>query len=120
MTPSYELLVLYGKARGTLNRDDVIAALRAGLKARSGKVWSVTGGRGTGYGWIRIRSPKSRAVDEWGAMTPAECAELANLLGLERVHPQGESIPAAHDYRRAYLDRSAGLEPSVQPRPYWD
>ena len=42
------------------------------------------------------------------------------LLGLERVHSQGESIPADHNYRRVYLDRSAGLAPSVEARPYWD
>jgi hypothetical protein len=118
--PSYELLALYGKARETLNRNDVIAAIKAGLKARSGKSWSVTGGRGTAHGWIRICVPKSKAIDEWGTMSDAQCRELAGLLGLERVHCQGESIPADHNYRRVYLARSAGLTPTTTATPYWD
>lgn len=38
----------------------VAKRIRAALKARSGKDWSVTKGRGTGSGWIRIDAPKAR------------------------------------------------------------
>jgi hypothetical protein len=38
----------------------VAKRIRAALKARSGKDWSVTKGRGTGGGWIRIDTPKAR------------------------------------------------------------
>lgn len=34
--------------------------IRAALKARSGKDWSVSKGRGTGSGWIKIDAPKAR------------------------------------------------------------
>lgn len=42
------------------SRDAVCTRIKAGLVARSGRQWSVTGGRGTAYGWITISSPKAR------------------------------------------------------------
>lgn len=44
------------------DRDEAIARIRAGLKKRTGRPWSVTGGRGTAWGWIRIGSPPARRV----------------------------------------------------------
>lgn len=128
----------------SLDRDDTIRAIRAALKRRSGKSWSVTGGRGTAWGWITIDAPPRRrsgdhmpdGADEFGRityrhvdtgeprrfgiMTPADCAELAQLLGLERVHPQGVSIPAGTDYRIEYVARAEGRAPSAFGTPYWD
>lgn len=101
-----------------MNRDVVIVRIRRALKARSGRAWSVTGGHGTAWGWIRISVPPAQRVD--GTMTPDQCAELARLLGLERVHCQGESIPAAYDYRREYIDRAEGRVPNTCGKPYWD
>lgn len=43
-------------------RNDVIAAIKTALQKRSGKSWSVTGGRGTAYGWIRIDAPPARCT----------------------------------------------------------
>lgn len=43
-----------------MERNEAIAAIRTALKARSGKAWSVTGGRGTAWGWITISVPPSR------------------------------------------------------------
>ena len=126
----------------TLSRNEVISAIRAALKARSGKAWSVTGGRGTAWGWIRIDAPPIRKtahhrlkagmpdapehyedVDTGvtgGHMTPADGAELARLLGKESVHFQAESIPASSTYYQEYLDRAQGKTPSVIGEPYWD
>jgi hypothetical protein len=128
----------------TLDRDDVIKAIRAALKRRSGKAWSVKGGRGTGWGWIQIEAPPARRTYGWvlpegapdipdsyrlvdkgqpdGCMGEPDKNELAELLGLERgqVSYQGVSIPASSDYRQEYLDRAEGREPSVIGRPYWD
>jgi hypothetical protein len=42
------------------DRNPVLARIKAALKRRSGKVWSVTGGRGTAWGWLKIASPKAR------------------------------------------------------------
>jgi len=117
---SAQTSALLATARETLRRDDTIAAIRAALRDRSGKSWSVTGGRGTAYGWLKIASPKSRCADEWGSMTADECAELARLLGLGRVHTSGESVPSGHDYYRQYLDLAERGETEIKARPYWD
>lgn len=121
------------------DRNATIAAIRAALKRRSGKAWSVTGGRGTAWGWIHVDAPPARRTAHWigatdddvkaqlvdtgkpgGHTPPAELAELAKLLGLEGVHHQGLSIPAGYDYRREYIDRAEGREPGVIGTPYWD
>jgi hypothetical protein len=43
-----------------MTRDDAISAIRTALRKRSGKAWSVKGGRGTSSGWITISSPPRR------------------------------------------------------------
>lgn len=103
-----------------LDRDTTIARIRAALRRRSGRAWSVTGGRGTAWGWIRISSPPARRVD-YGYMSDADRAELGALLGLDGpVHPQGESIPSGSDYYSEYIDRAEGRPPSRTGTPYWD
>lgn len=121
--------------RRSWDRDEAIAAIRQALQKRSGKSWSVKGGRGTAWGWIRIQTPPRRTVcwacaDERaaectcaryrGAMPKAERVELAQLLGMEYVHQQGVSIAASGDHRREYVDRAEGRTPSVIGTPYWD
>ena len=101
------------------DRDATIREIKANLKARSNRRWSVTGGRGTSWGWITIESPPARR-DEFGSMTPDDAAELARLLGLDHAHHQGVSIPASGDYRREFIERSAGRVPAVCGSPYWD
>lgn len=135
---SAELERLYGD----LSRDETIRRIRTALKRRSGKAWSVTGGRGTGWGWIRIDAPPKRRTgkhvqkpgakfgeyehidtgvpQEFGIMTPQDCAELAQLLGKDRVHHQGESIPSGSDYYREYIDRAEGREVRAYGKQYWD
>lgn len=126
-----------------LTRDEAIRRIRAALRQRSGKAWSVTGGRGTAYGWIKIDAPPARRTEHTqkrqgavterpedyervdtgepgGHMTAADRKELAALLGLDDVHFQGAKIPAGSDYYREYVDRSEGRTPSVRGEPYWD
>jgi hypothetical protein len=43
-----------------ISRNEAIKAIRAALKRRTGKTWSVTGGRGSAWGWIRIDAPPKR------------------------------------------------------------
>ena len=110
------------------NRAVAIKLIKEALRRRSGKAWSVTGGRGTGYGWIRIESPPARRVDSDGNrgahayyMSESDRAELGELLGLDGpVHMQGESIAANSDYRREYIERARGLDPTVRGEQYWD
>jgi hypothetical protein len=114
-----------------VNRDEAIRRIREGLRARSGKAWSVRGGRGTGWGWIRISAQPNRRKFDWDGRVLEEerfmrfpsaddRAELAKLLGLRDVHPQGERVPASADYYQEYVDRAEGREPTVRGKPYWD
>lgn len=127
---------------GPLDRASVIRRISAALKARSGKAWSVTGGKGTAYGWLRIDAPpKARTwhhrptegmedvpgayieVEDGGAYGhtgPELRAELAQLLGLPSVHHQGVSVPASNDHYREYIDRAEGRTPAKIAEQYWD
>ncbi len=128
-----------------MDRQETISRIRKALKKRSGKPWSVTGGRGTAYGWLTIDAPPARRKwlqvktgqtdlqghdvyrwehtpdAEYGHISPDERAELAKLLGLEApVHDQGVSIPASNDYWQEYIDRAEGREPAKCGEIYWD
>lgn len=105
-------------AETATDRNATIAALRAELKRRTGRSWSVTGGRGTAWGWIRISAPPARLGD-FGTMTADDLATLSAALGKD-VHHQGESVPASREYRREYLERAAGLPVTAVATPYWD
>lgn len=127
-----------------MNRNETIAEIRAALKRRSGKAWSVTGGRGTTWGWITITAPPARCT--WGerqkpgtdgcspadyesfdagepgrCMGPDDAAELAALLDIPpcMVH-RSVSVPSQNDYYREFIDRANGRAPSVLGRPNWD
>lgn len=100
------------------DRNEAIKIIRAELRRRSGKSWSVTGGRGTSWGWITITSPPARSPG-YGRLSAEDQAELSELLSKE-VHFQGESIPASSDYRAEAIDRARGLTPTVVGKPYWD
>lgn len=106
-----------------MNRDEAITAIRAALRRRSAKKWSVRGGRGTSWGWITIIAPPKRC-DEYGSMSESDRAELADLLGLDAAsaaaHHQGVQIPASTQYRREYIARAEGRKPDVIGTPYWD
>lgn len=101
------------------SRDETIQAIKAALKSRSTTKWSVTGGRGTAWGWISINvAPRARRN---GYMTAAHRVELRRLLSLDRVvHLQGESIPASSDYYNEYTARAEGREVTKRAQPYWD
>lgn len=112
-----------------MDRDETIQRIRKALRRRSGKTWSVTGGRGTAWGWITIDAPPARRHfgfdgedrGEPGVMGLANREELGKLLGLEgRVHQQGVNVPASTEYRQEYVDRAEGRVPSVEGTPYWD
>jgi len=113
------------------DRNAAMKRIKAGLETRSGKKWSVTGGRGTAWGWIQIDAPPSRRKFEYDGVTPRDGefgmmsiedrTELAKLLGFDRpIHPQGHNIPAASDYRREYIDRAEGRPPREYGQQYWD
>lgn len=100
-------------------RNDTNKLLRRILKLRTGLTWSVSGGRGTAFGWISIEVPRARRVDSKGALTqdphgylaPADRALIARVLGRSRpVHFQGFGVRAGTSERRRLLRAAAGLE----------
>ena len=128
------------------DKNATIKAIKSALQRRSGKAWSVTGGRGTAWGWIRITAPPARCTaghdlpagqSDWpenyvrnetkypqggaGVMTMADKIELGKLLGLDKpVHDQGESVGASTAYYREYLARARGETLVEIAQPYWD
>lgn len=98
-----------------MERDDAIQRIRTALKRRSGKSWSVRGGRGTTWGWIDIDVPPAREANR-----EAELKELAVLMNLPKIHQQGLDIPASNAYYQEAVDRAEGREPTVFGTPYWD
>jgi sugar phosphate isomerase/epimerase len=103
-----------------LTREQAIARIRKGLQRRTGKAWSVVGGRGTAWGWLTISAPPRRR-GEFDRMSEADKAELAQALGVSmaQVHG-GVSVPASSAYWMEYVDRAEGREPRVKGEPYWD
>lgn len=104
-----------------MDRDTAISRIRTALRKRTKTAWSVSGGRGTSWGWITITAPPRRRING-DQMTDADRAALAAALRLELrdVHHQGLNIPASSDYRTEYVDRAEGRSPSITGRPYWD
>jgi hypothetical protein len=114
-----------------MTRNETIAQIKAALKARTGKSWSVTGGSGTAWGWLKIDVPPKARIYTWegklaqegeyGHVMSAEArAELAQVLGLESVHAQGVSIPSGGGYYEEYIARAQGKTPTVYGERYWD
>ena len=128
-----------------MTREETIKRIKTALQNRSGKQWSVTGGRGTAWGWLKIEAPPKRCTwshelkadaspsklpedyeeretgKPFGHMSPADRQELATLLGLDRpVHCQGVSIASSSDYWQEYIDRAEGRTPAKVGKPYWD
>lgn len=124
-------------------RNAVIVSIRHHLKARSGRTWSVTGGRGTAWGWIKIDAPPARQTmhnvkrpgtagnpgdyDEVdtgapdGFMRPDDRELLARVLGIDKAWRDGLNIPASSDYYRLWLCRAVfGHDGGFKAQPYWD
>lgn len=58
-----------------MGRNETIKEIKSALKQRSGKAWSVTGGRGTAWGWITITAPPARCT--WGSRPkPGTCGVM--------------------------------------------
>lgn len=103
-----------------MDRNEAIKAIRAGLKARSGMLYSVTGGTGTAWGWIHIDVPP-----RFRKLPPEELkaaqAKLAELLGMPSFRGGGDySVPASTEYRKEWVARAEGRTPDVYGEPYWD
>jgi hypothetical protein len=100
------------------DRNDAIKRIRTALKKRTGRAWSVKGGRGTGWGWIKISAPPRR-IFNW-SMTEEDARILAEALGLDPRGSHCFSIPSGGDYYTEYVDRAEGREPRTHGKQYWD
>lgn len=103
---------------GPIGRDEAIAQIKAALKAR-GMRYSVTGGRGTAWGWIDIDLLPAvyKSLD-------ADARKLAyRALGdaFGETHGYGPiSVAASSAHYREYIQRARGLAPDKIAEPYWD
>ena len=102
-----------------IGRNDAIKAIKAAFKAR-GLRYSVTGGRGTGWGWIHIDLLPSVKKGMLDYQREIAYRQLGVDLGLDRVCYSGEGVPANSDYYNEYIDRARGITPRVTGTPYWD
>jgi hypothetical protein len=84
-------------------------ALRNVLKRRTGRLWSVKVGQGTGYSWVSINSPPARQ-ENYGMSADDE-----SLLAATLNESMGGyvSIPPTPGYRLSYILRAAGLPDSA-------
>lgn len=87
--------------------DVFVKTLRKLLRARTGRDWSVSRGRGTAYSWCHIKAPKARSIDDWGRLSVEDQIVLGSVLGT-RVHEQGESIRTEAGVRGWYLLKAIG------------
>lgn len=93
------------------SRDAVIKDIRASLKSRSGKAWSVRGGEGTAWNHITISAPPSRLVN--GRLSEEDSAELHKLLGLSwnpnpGVTVQSITVEDTNQARLDFMNRARG------------
>jgi hypothetical protein len=86
------------QGHASVDRDETIKAIRTALKRRSGKTWSVTGGRGTAGGWINISAPPRRCTGKI-----IQHAELRH----GRMHYEYEHIDTG--------ERTGCMTPRTQP-----
>lgn len=92
-------------------RTEAIKELKAALKEATGRTWRVYGDRGTAYGWITIRSPKARAVGEWGYMSEEDQEILGRIFyGGRSAHMQGYSISPDSRERALQIVREAAAK----------
>ena len=102
-----------------MDRNEAITRIRTALRRRSGKAWSVTGGKGTAWGWIRIDVPPAFRSESTTLTNRRN--ELRGLLGFELSrYPSRETVPASSAYYAEYVDRAEGRTPAVYGTPYWD
>lgn len=81
-----------------IDRDEAIKRIRAALKRKTGKSWSVSGGRGTAWAWIRVQAPPRRRVKvdenpdfEFGDNTVTCISKTGKPPWIDRKPDEGET-----------------------------
>lgn len=104
--------------RDEWSRNNVIQRIRQALAARGFRC-SVTGGRGTAWGWITV----SLLPSAYKSLTIAERDTALRELNQAFALPRGASevsIPASTAHYREYLERAEGRQPAKIAEAYWD
>lgn len=100
------------------SRNNVIQRIKTAL-AKRGYKYSVTGGRGTAWGWIHI----DLLPAELKLLTPEKRNEayrrLNEALGISHAS-SGVSVAASTAHYREYVDRADGRTPGKIAEAYWD
>jgi hypothetical protein len=103
----------------TIDRDEAVKRLKAAMKQATGRNWRVYGDRGTAWGWLNVRSPKSRTVGDFDYMNEEDCCELGRIFhgGRRDCHQQGYSIsPDSREWAVETAEAAArGGEMELQP-----
>lgn len=102
----------------TMTRDEAIERIKTALKTKTGRAWSVRGGRGSAWAWITVTAPPKRR-NEFGYLNQADRAELAKAFQCDSVHNQGITIAASAAHRREFVNRVEGNAFEVA-EAYWD
>lgn len=94
-------------------RTETQEAIRAGLRARTGKHWSVTHEGGV----LRITASRKHRRQH-GVITDDARTELARALDLPRsaVGVKGVTVPGEQSWHHEYVNRAFGQEPTVYGR----
>ena len=81
-----------------IDRNEAIKRIRAALKRRSGKQWSVTGDKGTAWSWINIDVPPSRRTWHYVQTKTPEAPNPAAIYGgASGLTPAYYLYPGAED-----------------------
>lgn len=111
-----------------LEHNEVTKRIKAALKRKTGKTWSVTGGRGTGWDWITVQAPKSRRiscrenpdyVDPWETPNEQRYFEYRRKDGKNRFTSREdcEELALAFGFRKPVL--YGGLQIPPQKREHF-
>lgn len=101
-----------------MDRDVAIKRIKTALKKRSGKDWSVKGGRGTAWGWIKIDAPPRRKTWDWvQTQTPEPPSPGACYRGAMNVTPGYRVDCGAYDPILSPADDPWAREAAESGRP---
>lgn len=96
------------------DRDEGIKRIRKALKAKTGKTWSVTGGRGTAWGWITVEAPPRRRINHEANPEYVGPWEYSDVLNYVEVQPpDGTKGWYTSDVERKQIAQAFGLDRPV-------
>lgn len=94
-----------------MDRKTAQTRIRKALKTITGRAWSVTGDRGTAWGWITVHAMPKDRVGEFGYLSDEDAETLTLIIytgfGVHRVSGQGHLV--SPDDREWFTVRLEGL-----------